>query len=236
MRELSVCITVKNRSRATCSRKPLTLLPNCLRSLNRSLSKLGIDAEVIITDFHSDDWPLREWVPGVFEENLCGGKWGGAGVVEHTIIDIDGDFNRGKGRNAAARAATGRVLFFLDADMIVSPDTIAVGLMAAPGSAVFPLVWEYRDQEHTDFAQLPCGTGNCFVSRESYAKTWGWHEFGKWGFEDWGFMVTVSNYDTIFRPNIPTFIHQWHPDTMRDQYDRGKWSDANGTQNGIRTV
>ena len=214
----------------------MSLFPICLRSLNRSLSQLGINAEVIITDFHSDDWPLREWVPGVFEENLCGGKWGGAGVVEHTIIDVDGDFNRGKGRNIAARAATGRVLFFLDADMIVSPDTIAATGRAAPGSAVFPLVREYRDQGHTDLSEVRYGTGNCFVSREDYFKTRGWLEWEKWGFEDWGFMVTVSNHATIFRPSIPTFIHQWHPDTMRDRYDRGKWSENSGTQNGIRTV
>ena len=223
--DLSVCITVKNRSRAMCSRRPLNLFPNCLTSLREAVIVTGADVEVVIADFQSDDWPLLEWVPVVL------------GDIRHSIIPVNGDFGRGKGRNIAAARASGRLLFFLDADMLVSPETLTAGFdLARIDSAVFPLAWEYRDQGHRTLDMLPFGTGNCFVCHETFTETRGWIEWQKWGFEDWGFMVAVANHATIHRPKIRNFIHQWHPDSMRDQFDREKWSDNHGTQNGVRPL
>ena len=215
MPDLSFCITVKNRSRGICSRRTLTLFPNCVRALRESLDKVGnFTAELVVADWNSTDWPLVEWLPAAWGDRPC------------RVITPDPKtyplFSRGQGRNMAAKAAVGEVIAFIDADMLVSPETIWAGLTACgDGRACFPQVMEYYLQGETRTRPMPWGTGNSFVLRRHFEMSNGWFQYSKWGFEDWGFMVSMANVAMIERPLIPTFIHQWHPDDWRTRNDVG---------------
>ena len=96
---ISICITVKNRSRVKTGERELHLFPNCVKSIVKSFVP-EIPCELVVTDWESDDWPLRGWL----EE--------AARPIPVQIITIKGPFSRGKGRNLAAYKAKGNMIFF----------------------------------------------------------------------------------------------------------------------------
>ena len=89
---LSVCITVRNRSLVKVGRSTLRLLPNCIDSLRAALLERS-DVELVISDWESDDWPLRDRVPDA------------ANPIPSTLVTVTGPFSRGRGLNVAADAA-----------------------------------------------------------------------------------------------------------------------------------
>ena len=58
---LSICVTIKNRSRLSIDDNELLLFPNCVKSIVESTRKHP-DCELVIADWQSEDWPLVEWV------------------------------------------------------------------------------------------------------------------------------------------------------------------------------
>ncbi len=58
---LSFCVTVKNRSRVDVDGRRLELFPACVASIVAACVD-RVDAELVVADWRSDDWPLAEWL------------------------------------------------------------------------------------------------------------------------------------------------------------------------------
>lgn len=199
---LSVCITVKNRSCIKLPGRTLRLFPSCVRSLAEALSG-STDSELVVSDWASDDWPLRDWLPQAIAPVPC------------VLATADGAFCRGRGLNVAAQHAAGRVLLFLDADMLISAEVIAAGLDAVvAGKAFFPICYSYRDATHARGWWRSTGYGNAMLSRATFARAGRWPELGRWGGEDNRFHARVRRVSPIVRRRAVGLYHQWHPNDL----------------------
>lgn len=197
---LSVCITVKNRSKVPFNNRDLLLLPKTIKSI--SAAKISEDLEIVVSDFKSDDWPLEDWI----EE--CSGS------VSTTIIPVDSDFSLGKGRNVAASNAKGDILLFLDADVMVDSTSLKKGIkLVREGYIVFPYIsYIQANGTETKGGPLSNGSGICFISKKRFESTGEWPEFYSWGGEDCAFINRLSSYNSkIERPKLHGLKHQWHP-------------------------
>ena len=214
MRDLSIIIGVKDRSRSMCSRRPLTLFPRCMDSIIRAQQALPtIMFEVVIVDWSSTDWPLHEWV-----YVMCGTFL----PIEIVTVNQPG-FLRGRARNIGARRANSDMLFFLDADMLLGADGLRTCYEAArQGKAVFPICRTFNDQDHTIVGGWGHSTGNVCLSRETWLKAGQWREWKFWGPEDWYFHDACQKVTTVVRPDTPDIIHQWHPDSWRGEVRKYK--------------
>lgn len=213
---LSICITVKNRSRVLVGDKELRLLPKCIQSIARSVGN-SLSCELVLSDWQSDDWPLREWLSQY------------AGAMDVKVVAVSGEFCRGRGRNLAADSAKGDVLFFLDADSLICPAVIGDGIKCVQqGKAYFPILYSFRDPDHQSGWWREEGYGNCMVSRQLYKRVGGWPQQRYWGQEDDDFFARISSVAEVVRPRVPDFYHQWHPDDVawKDRYvDRSGYVD-----------
>jgi len=215
---LSVCITVKNRSRVRTHRHELALFPNCLRSLAESVGKH--DAEIVIADWHSDDWPLSEWVRDLLPSR------------DTKIIEVDGDFSRGRGRNSAAAAASSENLAFFDADMLVRPTLIEDLLDALhKGKAYFPICWSFSSAMHRSGFWRTTGFGNCAMSRKVFDTVGGWPEYSRWGGEDTDLYRKIRQIAPVVRRRHRGLLHQWHPNELewKDRYSGKHAIEGDGT-------
>lgn len=199
--KLSICVTVKNRSKI----RDRYLFPNTIRSIVNSV-RPG-EAEICISDWNSTDYPIRHWI---YTE--------AKGVpVKLVNIPLPG-FNRGFGLNAAATKATSKILLFTDADILLNRQIIELAKkVPTTNTAYFPRV---RLTTHKD---VPVNTGRLWlrgcavaiVMRDWWQKTKYrsyWYGPKNWGGEDNDF------YDDIVgqgikaeRPEMKEVIHQWHP-------------------------
>jgi glycosyltransferase involved in cell wall biosynthesis len=192
-------MTVKNRSRVIADGAELRLFPNCVTSIVSSIPA-GIECELVVADWQSDDWPLAEWLERA------------ANPIPVTVLTLSGAFSRGAGRNAAARAAKGDLLFFLDADCLICEQLVREGLAAlANKQAYFPVVYSFNDREHTYGWWRHRGFGNAMVSREAFETAGGFPEYGFWGREDVEFFESVRRIQDVVRQEVAGFYHQWHP-------------------------
>jgi len=199
---LSICITVKNRSRLQIDGRELRLLPNCLKALVGCLRPED-DAELVISDWHSDDWPLEEWAEAA------------AKPIPLRVVQVDGHFSAGRGRNVAFEHARGDVLLFLDADIIVCRELFDRGLRyTAQGMAFYPIYFHYDDPEHKTGRWLPASHGNVMLTRETFLRAGKWPELKSWGREDDMLHDAVKQLVQIVRVRLPGMVHQWHPDTL----------------------
>lgn len=87
---LSICMTLKNRSRVGVDGRTLELFPRCVESIAASVGPRS-DVELVVSDYGSNDWPLAEWLHRT------------AGTIPVVVAPMVGTFSRGRGRNAAAR-------------------------------------------------------------------------------------------------------------------------------------
>lgn len=197
---LSICITVKNRSRVEVGENLLQLFPNCVASL-RTATTPDFPCEVIITDWQSDDWPLTDWLA---EWSQC---------LDAKVVPMEGPFCRGRGRNVAAEHARGDYLFFLDADCLVHRPVLEEGLrILTQGKSYFPIVFSYSDASHTAGWWRSEGFGNCMLTRQTFDKSGGWPQYQAWGKEDDEFYARVQACSETVRANVPGLLHQWHPE------------------------
>lgn len=205
---LSVCITVKNRSRLFIADRELHLFPNCVRSLVESVDE-SIRCELVVTDWNSDDWPLVEWLKET------------ASPIPVCIITLEGTFSRGRGLNVAARAARGDCLFFLDADALVCKQVIQDGIQhVRQGKAYFPILYSFNEPDHRTGRWRRAGFGHCILSKQTFNEVGGWPEYTSWGKEDDHFWTTVGEKIPVVREEVNGFYHQWHPDDLdfKNQY------------------
>ena len=199
---LSVCITVKNRSRVEVEGGELRLLPACIKSI-AECAEPDEDIELVIADWHSDDWPLEDWA----EE--------AARPVPLTLVTLEGYFSRGKGLNAAADAAKGDVLLFLDADMLVPRELIDKGRRyVADGKAFYPICYTEMDPDGRKGRWRASAFGNVMLSRDRFLEAGKWPELKSWGREDNSLHDAVKRLGPVVRENVPSFRHQWHPNSL----------------------
>jgi glycosyltransferase involved in cell wall biosynthesis len=175
-------------------------LPNCVRAIAHALQP-AFDAEIVVADFHSDDWPLAHWIHVM------------ASPVPVRVIPVDGDFSVGRGFNIAADNAASDRLLFLGADMLVSTPLIEEGHRCLDVDTVyFPLVWSYTNPEHTEGEDRPYGRGNVFMTKAMRVELGPWREFKSHGKSDdvmWQRAVTSGLEAKCERG--ADFFHQWHP-------------------------
>jgi len=180
----------------------LLLFPNCVKSIVESVDR-NIPCELLVADFESDDWPLREWLEQT------------ADPIPIQIITTSGLFSRGKGLNLAARAAQGDILFFIDADSLLCPSIVYRGLsFVQEGKAYFPVIFKFDGPEHKSGKWRHDGYGHCMINKAVYDLSKGWPEYDRWGTEDNDFFSRISTIQEIVREKVPGFYHQWHPDDL----------------------
>jgi len=197
---LSICTTIKNRSRLTIDGRELALFPRCVESIKASVGQ-NLSCELVVADWHSDDWPLEEWLRKA------------ASPIPVTIVQLEGVFSRGKGLNSAARAACGNLLFFVDTDVLLTSAVFLSGLEhARSGKAYFPILYAFDSREEKTGLWSDGGYGHCLIRRADFEAVGGWPEYSSWGREDKDFWATVTAHQPVVRERVSGFYHQWHPE------------------------
>src|SRR5438067_2368806 len=127
---LSICVTIKNRSRVKFDNYELSLFPACVASVVKSVAKYPA-CELVVVDWESDDWPLQDWL-----------EQAALPLPVRIVNAQEQSFSRGKGLNLAAAAAKGDALLFLDADCLLCEHVLARGLECVrQGKAYFPVLF-----------------------------------------------------------------------------------------------
>lgn len=196
---ISICVTIRNRSRVNAAGHELKLFPNCVTSIITSVPR-NLSCELVITDWQSDDWPLDEWMPSAVK------------TMPTTIVTLTGEFSRGRGRNTAALAAKSDWLFFLDADCLIGEALLLRGMdVLANDKAFFPVVYSYSDPDHLSGWWRDEGYGNCMVTRKVFENSGRFPEYKFWGEEDVEFFKRIAAAHDVVREKVNGFYHQWHP-------------------------
>jgi hypothetical protein len=215
---ITVCVTVFNRSRMEYAGRALTPFPNLVRSLRASAERLGEEVELCVSDWGSTDWPLAEWLPGLWKGRLL--------IREIRHLE---KFSVGHGKNVAAEHASGDTLLFADADMLVPDDYLTlVKDVCGGGSALFPVYWRNDDPEAAFWSREEWGRevgrrgfwgtghGNAAVPKDVFAQTGGWPVKFSYGGEDSDFQRSVRRYCEVRRERVRGLVHQWHPKAPRE--------------------
>jgi len=160
---------------------------------------LNDDVELVITDWESNDWPIKDWIERAIPH------------ISIHIITIKADgFSAGKGRNLAAEYCNGENIFFMDADMIVNREIIADGLKVAQDGGIYYPTVKYDIGGKQIIHE---GGGNVFMSKDIFFKAGKWPEYWKHGFEDTDFFQMLKGIAPIVTNDKLSIFHQWHPQT-----------------------
>jgi glycosyltransferase involved in cell wall biosynthesis len=206
---LSVCVSLKNRSRIAWKSDELILFPNCVKCLAKVASVVG-PIELVVADFSSDDWPLEEWLAAA------------AGVMSVRVVSMDGDFSKGRGLNAAVNEAQSENILLFDVDIVIDESAFVAGLhFLAKGRAFFPIIKNLDEAGNDDFWNHP-GTGISFVKKAVFETAGGVPEFRSWGGEDDLFYQSVKSSSPIERMKLEGIVHQWHPESCRYENYEGR--------------
>jgi glycosyltransferase involved in cell wall biosynthesis len=188
----------------------LELFPNCVKSLSAAAAATGkidlTNVELIVADFHSDDWPLADWLPSA------------AAGIEHQIIPIDGPFSKGKGLNAAAAAARGSRLLFLDADVLVNRDCLLRAIQVIDQSRIWLPVFRYLDPNGKPAGWEDFSLGNVAFDRSLWDLAGPVPEFQSCGGEDNIFGDKLQEHQPAVRERFVGLFHQWHPESCRHAF------------------
>lgn len=156
---ISICITVKNRSRVRVGDRELLLFPNCVRSIVDATAD-DDDVELVVADWQSDDWPLDQWLRE-------------ATPLAVRVVQLEGGFSRGRGLNEAARKARGDILFFTDADCLLCPLVIEKGREhVGTGRAFFPVLFSFDGPDHHEGWWRHEGRSRTIKSATCATQTW----------------------------------------------------------------
>lgn len=201
---LSICITVKNRSKVDweCLDSTLTLLPDCIESIGRLYSKKD-KVEIVISDWNSTDWKLSDWMP-----QLCQNPY--------KIIPIDKEgFSKGYGINQAVKHAMGDTIFVLDADMLLySREIITAGMSIVNRGGVYFPIPKYMVNPNGGF-RYTCGVGNMIIDKKMFTDFGGLPEYYRFGFEDSDFfhILEEKGIRVVSKPT-DRLIHPYHPQSL----------------------
>jgi glycosyltransferase involved in cell wall biosynthesis len=178
---LSICVPHSGRWR---------YFSRCAESVRASATAVG-SFELVVADYPVGD-PARD-LPADFD-----------GVVVRPAES----FTRGGARNAAAAAAKGDILFFLDADMICVSRLFERAVEVAKSGRVFLPLYDFETL--TGGYKHGNGTGNVCLSRSLWNKSVKFVEKEDWGGEDTQFAHQFKAAGLNVREKISGFIHQYH--------------------------
>jgi len=204
---ISFCFTNKGRFTMDIGEEVLPLFNNCLLTLRNCLETLKInDYEIVISSWDNDEdysmlnsFLLSNFHPTRFKIIRCN---------EGVYLK---EFSRGGGRNNAFKHSSGKIVAFIDADMLfVRPTVIIRGIeYASKNEAYFPTHYTFLIDGAG--AWQTYGWGNCFIPRHAMNNI-EWVEKSTWGLEDdWFFEAVIKSGIKVKRKQCKGFVHQWHP-------------------------
>ncbi len=191
----AVCVAIQNHSVFDHAGKKFKLFPHCVESL-ADLRTTFPAMELVVIDGNSTDWPMNQWLARTADR------------LKHQVINVGpGPFNKGGYLNHAIDAIEQPILLILEADMLVAPELIRVGLntIIAQDGAFFPHYQRYSP--HKWFWGI--GTGNVMLSKKVFLAAGGWPEIPKHC--DTRFQFEVNKVARIYKQRIHGLIHMWHP-------------------------
>lgn len=195
--KLSICITVKNRSKVETEHGILDLFPKCLESINNSITDIE-NIDIVISDWESIDYPILQWIDT---------------DIPTEVINVkakNNTFSAGKGRNIAANRAKGDILLFLDADIIINSTSFYNAWNVAKQYEIcYPVIMYQKDYKSEEYT-VHEGGGILFISKELFYKVGKWPEYYNHGFEDTDFAKKINEVTKLYTSTSP-FHHQWHP-------------------------
>ncbi|MEM6258481.1 MAG: glycosyltransferase [Planctomycetota bacterium] len=204
--DLSVCVSLRNRSAVAYEGAYLPLFPNSVEALARAARSGGYRVELVVADFDSDDASPRDWI-----NDLADG-------LQVQLLQVDGGFSRGKGLNQAAELARSKRLLLSDADVLIDRDALDRAIeVINEGKAWFPVFHCYNERGEAEF-WLDDGYGIVGLHRDLYNQSNGVPEFESWGGEDDLFFDRVHRLGGTIRERWAGLRHQWHPDVCRHEH------------------
>lgn len=205
---LSVCVSLKNRSRVCHNNKFLLLFPDFVRSLAKAAvnaRSLG-NFELVVADFYSDDWPLVDWIEQASHP------------LQLQVVSVEGPFSRGKGLNLAARHARSERLFLCDSDILLHASVLRRAVeIVDEDKAWLPVFRCLDEQGRPDFWQ-DASYGLAALGKPAFERTGGVPEFNSWGGEDDIFRDRAAQCVELVRERVAGLNHQWHPDSTRHEH------------------
>jgi glycosyltransferase involved in cell wall biosynthesis len=194
--KLSICVTIKDRSKLEFKGNTINVFPRSVQSIVDSVEK--DEVELVISDWMSTDLPIREWV-----YDIVGGKF------PVKVVDVyEKWFSRGKGLNVAAEEAASEVLFFTDADIIMTREVIVDAYEKCIRNIAFYPVCKHESRDDW----ISSGWGLCAVPRRMWKEVGRWQEWSSWGGEDNAFRGNINRAGyKIYRDRYNGFLHIDHP-------------------------
>lgn len=169
------------------------LLKRCIDSLELIE---GVD-EIVVSDWNSTDTDF---------------SW-----YTHKLVKIDeGHFSVGHGKNVAAAAATGDILFFLDADLVVPQRVVDRIKEWVEKGRVFAPIMHMQNEDGSLGQWAVHSFGQVALSRKEFESGEKWQPWKSYGGEDNLFIAQYKH--KLVRSRIRGFIHQWHPHELREKY------------------
>ncbi|HEX3655321.1 MAG TPA: glycosyltransferase [Pirellulales bacterium] len=190
---ISFCMALKNRG-------------DNFKKMLRAWTEAGDDqCELVVADFGTTDIHLST----VLREQ----------ARPYTIVGLTGPFNRARGLNAAAAVASGEILFFIDADMVI-PKNFCQTLRqrVLPGWAYFPICYSLHEGSACEGSQpgwwRTSGFGMCGFTAADFRRFRWCEAFTRWGKEDNDIFSRAAGALEIYRDRCPGLFHLWHPDDL----------------------
>lgn len=209
----------------------ISVIIPCLNELNTigsvvsaasdELSKAGFDYEIIVVDNGSNDGSERV------------AKSHGANVIHSEARTIAGV------RNAGVEVSRGRVLVFLDADIVVQPnwgqvfrteynrmmenDNFITGSPAHVPDNIQPILYSWYKALSDNVRDTHRGTGHMIVSRNTFKKIGGFDQNFITN-EDFNFCSQAKKHGVIIdsNPEMKVF-HYGYPNSLIDFAKREMW-------------
>lgn len=206
---ISIIYPLKNRG---------WLWVNSFASLLKSVIPQDVKLEIVVADFESTDTTVEEW---------CDAARRLYADVSVKYLRVQETFNRSRGRNLGAQNASGNILFFLDADVVVHENFLAeIVAHVEPRSVYFPVFYQLhrgkpmqvkgngRNHDTCNGKWLMASWGLFGVTVDDYLATGGYDEsYLQWGGEDnaIAYRCKMLGFE-IHKPRVRGLFHQWHPD------------------------
>lgn len=173
-----------------------------LRKCVAALERTNRNIEIVVADFDSDDTDY---------------KW-----FKHKLVRIDDEhFSVGRGKNVAAENASGDILFFLDADLLVERSVIdriqeVCGIDEDNVDHVYAPIMRMQNEDGSLGDWAIHSFGQIAITRRRFKAFDPWPEWKSYGGEDNVF--NAQHRHVTIREKVDGFVHQWHPHELREKY------------------
>lgn len=204
--DMTICVSLKNRSRFSIGGGAvLQLFVDCIFSIEQAAESLDQTFFLSIADFESDD--IQYTIEALSQCNRL--QW--------NITTIRESYSSGLGLNTAVEKAPTKLIFLLDADMLVSDQLFRRAFeVASEGCAYFPVCWSYRDIWHAEGWWRWEGFGNSALTTDQFNQVGGVRCYNRWGLEDDHFYQDLQSKGIgVVREKGFSFYHQWHPNSLQ---------------------